>query len=331
MKIGVIGAGAWGLALAQALCDNGHDVIAYARESERVAAINARHIAPDIFGEHVLPTTLTASDCLQAAIEGRDALLLAVPTEALDCVLEQIKPYLTDGMLLINAAKGFDRRNLLSPMEAMEQILGKRPLPPVAVLGPSHAEEVIARRLTCICAVCEDESVAAQVQHLFSGEYLRLYTCTDTVGAQVGAAVKNVIALAAGMLDGLQLGGDNAKAALVSRGICEILRYGLHCGARRDTFFGLTGVGDLIVTCFSQHSRNYRAGLAIGRADSASAFLASNRETVEGIFSAKVIAEAARAAGIDMPLVEAVYDVLWGGVAPSVAVRTVMMRPLKSE
>ncbi len=331
MKIGVIGAGSWGLALAQSLCDNNHEVIAYAPERARVASINAHHVAPDIFPDHVLPETLVATDCLAQAVQGQDVLLFAVPTGALDSVLEQVGPYLTDEMILINAAKGFDRKNLLSPMEAMRAVLGARALPPVAVLGPSHAEEVIERRLTCICAVCEDVALAETVQRLFSGDYLRLYTCTDPVGAEVGAAVKNVIAIAAGMLDGLGIGGDNAKAALVSRGICEILRYGTVKGAQKDTFFGLTGVGDLIVTCFSHHSRNYRAGLAIGRAGGVAEFMENNRETVEGIFSCRVIAEEARRLGVDMPLVDAVYAVLFEGVAPEAAVRAVMLRPLKSE
>ncbi len=319
------------MALAQALCDNGHDLIVYDTNAERVQELMRSHTAQAIFGEHRLPDSLVATTDFVSAVTGREAILLAVPTSALAIVLEQVKPYLHDDVLLINAAKGFDRKALRSPMEAMRAVLGERSLPYVSVLGPSHAEEVILRKLTCICAVCEKVEPAKRVQALFSNHYLRFYTCLDPIGAEAGAAVKNVIAIAAGLLDGLNIGGDNAKAALVSRGICEILRYGERLGAKKDTFFGLTGVGDLVVTCFSIHSRNYRAGLQIGRDDSVESFFQNNHETVEGVFSCRVIAQRAKEMGIDMPLVQAVYDVLFCGVTPSVAVRTVMMRPLKEE
>ena len=331
MKATVIGSGTWGLALSQVLCDNFHEVTVYSLFKETENEINTRHTATSVFADHVFPERLYATTDLEEAVKGRDVLILSVPTSALDSVLEQIAPYLQEDTILVNTAKGFDRDALLLPYAAIERAFPKRKYPPVSLVGPSHAEEVVERKLTAICAASSHKETAKKVQEWFANNYLRVYTCADPVGAEVGSAVKNVIALAAGMSDGLGIGGDNTKAALVTRGICEIVRYGVYKGAQTDTFFGLTGVGDLIVTCFSIHSRNYKAGLQIGKADSAKEFLKTNKATVEGIFSCKVIAEEAKRQGIEMPLVEAVYNVLFGGQAPSLAVRAVMLRPLKEE
>ncbi|MBO7293768.1 MAG: NAD(P)H-dependent glycerol-3-phosphate dehydrogenase, partial [Clostridia bacterium] len=199
----------------------------------------------------------------------------------------------------------------------------------VSLVGPSHAEEVVLRMLTSLAAVSDDVALAAEVQAAFSNDYLRDYVTDDVVGAEYGVAIKNVIALASGMLEGRGF-GDNAKAALITRGLAETVRYGALKGGRRETFFGLTGVGDLIVTCFSPHSRNYQAGLLVGRADSAEA-LAGHTMTVEGIDSCREVAEDARRAGVEMPIVHAVFSVLFEGVAPSEAIRTLMRRPLREE
>ncbi|MBQ8235944.1 MAG: NAD(P)-dependent glycerol-3-phosphate dehydrogenase [Clostridia bacterium] len=331
MKAAVIGSGTWGLALSQVLCDNFHDVTVYSLSSELAKELNTVHTASPVFGDHLFPERLYATTDIEEAVKGKDALILSVPTSALDSVLSQIAPYLEEETILVNTAKGFDREALMLPYAAMNKAFPDRKYPPVSLVGPSHAEEVVVRKLTGICAASSDKETATKVQNWFANTYLRVYTCSDPIGAEVGSAVKNVIAIAAGMSDGLGIGGDNTKAALVTRGICEIVRYGVYKGAQKETFFGLTGVGDLIVTCFSVHSRNYRAGLQIGKADDAKEFLANNKETVEGIFSCKVIAEEAKRLGIEMPLVEAVYDVLFGGQAPSLAVRAVMLRPLKEE
>ncbi|MBQ8911902.1 MAG: NAD(P)-dependent glycerol-3-phosphate dehydrogenase [Clostridia bacterium] len=331
MKTAVIGSGTWGLALSQVLCDNFHEVTVYSLDEGLARELNTEHRATPVFGDHLFPQRLYATTDLEEAVKGKEALVLSVPTSALDSVLSNIAPYLEEDTILINTAKGFDREALLLPYAAINKAFPNRAHSPVSLVGPSHAEEVVVRKLTGICAASDDKEAAKLVQALFSNTYLRVYTCPDPIGAEVGSAVKNVIAIAAGMSDGLGIGGDNTKAALVTRGICEIVRYGVYKGAEKETFFGLTGVGDLIVTCFSIHSRNYRAGLQIGKADSAEEFLKNNKETVEGIFSCKVIAEEAKRMGIEMPLVEAVYDVLFGGQAPSLAVHSVMLRPLKEE
>ncbi len=331
MNITVIGGGTWGLALAQVLCDNGHGVTVYARNKETVDSLNLCRTAPLVFGEHEFPEGLFATNDIEKAVKNKDGIVLSVPTSALDSILTEIKPYLSDSTVIINTAKGFDRKGLTLPYESIQRAYPDRKIPPVSLVGPSHAEEVVERKLTCICSVCKDKELAETVQNWFSNTYLRVYTCSDPIGAEVGAAIKNVIALAAGMADGLGIGGDNAKAALVTRGVCEILRFGVYKGARKETFFGLTGVGDLIVTCFSVHSRNYRAGLAMGKANSVGDFFETNKQTVEGVFSCKVIAEEAVSAGIEMPLVEAVYNVLFRGETPLNSVQSVMLRPLKEE
>ncbi len=331
MKITVIGAGTWGLSLAQVLCDNRHEVTVYANRPAVAQDLRENHRASAVFADHVFPRELLVSEDFEKSVEGAHAVVLSVPTEALESVLTQLAPLLDENMILINTAKGFGRTHRRLPIETIAQYLPDYKRAPVALVGPSHAEEVVERLLTCICAVCEDTETAKEVQHLFSNDYLRVYAANDPLGAEVGAAVKNVIAIASGMCDGLGIGRDNAKAALVSRGLCEILRYGAVKGAKKDTFFGLTGLGDLIVTCFSVHSRNYCAGLEIGRANSAKEFLEQNQKTVEGIFSCRVIAEDAKELGVEMPLVQAVYDVLFCGVAPSDAVKQMMRRELKEE
>jgi glycerol-3-phosphate dehydrogenase (NAD(P)+) len=331
MKITVIGAGTWGLSLAQVLCDNGQDVTVYANQPEVAKDLRENRRASKVFANHTFPETLAVSEDFDCAIKDAKAIVLSVPTEALESVLTQLRPHLTDDMILINTAKGFGRTHRRLPCETIAEYLPDYKGAPVALVGPSHAEEVVERMLTCICAVSADVQTAKTVQHLFSNDYLRVYAGNDPLGSEVGAAVKNVIAIAAGMCDGLGIGRDNAKAALVSRGLCEILRYGTKKGGKKDTFFGLTGLGDLIVTCFSVHSRNYCAGLQIGKADSAKQFLEENTKTVEGVFSCRVIAEDAKAIGVEMPLVQAVYDVLFSNQAPSEAVKQMMRRELKEE
>ncbi len=331
MKITVIGAGTWGLSLAQVLCDNGHDVTVMANRASVATDLRQNHRASEIFPDHRFPDSLQVCEDFAHSLCGAQAVVLSVPTEAMESVLTELAPHLTDDTILINTAKGFGRSHRRLPCETMAAFLPNYHGAPVALVGPSHAEEVVERMLTCICAVSTDAETAKTVQQLFSNDYLRVYVATDVRGAEVGSAVKNVIAIAAGMCDGLGIGRDNAKAALVSRGLCEILRYGTAKGGKKDTFFGLTGLGDLIVTCFSVHSRNYCAGLEIGKADSAKAFLEANQKTVEGIFSCRVIAEEAKALGVEMPLVQAVYDVLFCDIAPSEAVKLMMRRELKEE
>ena len=333
MKIAVYGSGSWGTALGQTLTDNGHQVTLYGVDREEIRDIRENHRNSRYFDDHILPENLLATEDIREATENAEALVLAVPSHFLRDALEKGRPYIGENTLVINAAKGFDWEKNCRLTDTVRDVLAGVIRRPVAsVIGPSHAEEVIRRMVTSICAVSTDEETARTVQRLFSGDYLRLYVNLDEVGAEYGAAVKNVIAIASGILVGRGY-GDNAKAALVTRGLLEMIRYGCSKGGNAATYTGLTGLGDLVVTCFSVHSRNYRAGLEIGKRDDAASFLRENRMTVEGINSCKVIYEDLKKAGTDMelPIVEALYRVLYEGKRPSDEIAALMMRPLKAE
>ena len=329
MRALVFGSGSWGTALAQVLADNGHEVTVYGREASEIADLsvgrNSRY-----FGDTPISDRLSATTDLSLLSGPFQLVLLAVPTRAFLSVYPLVSRFLSEETVLVNVAKGFEpgtgKRLSVALCDAFSAC-SYRGI--VSLVGPSHAEEVVLRMLTSLAAVSEDAALAAEVQAAFSNDYLRVYVTDDVVGAEYGVAVKNVIALASGMLEGRGF-GDNAKAALITRGLAETVRYGVLKGGRRDTFFGLTGVGDLIVTCFSPHSRNYQAGLLVGRSDSAEA-LVGHTATVEGIDSCREIAEDARRSGVEMPIVFAVFSVLFEGVSPSEAIKGLMRRPLREE
>ena len=331
MKVTVYGTGSWGTALAQVLSDNGHDVWLYGVDESEINDINQNHRNSRYFDDLPIAEALKATSDIALATEGAGAVVIAVPTKFIRSALQKGSPYIGENTLIINAAKGFDWEKNCRITDTMREVLTDRPHRTVAsIIGPSHAEEVIQRMLTLVCAVSLDIDVANEVRTLFSNHYMRLYSNTDEVGAEYGAAVKNVIAIASGILVG-QGYGDNAKAALVDRGLLEMARYGTSKGGKPETYYGLTGLGDLVVTCFSIHSRNYRAGLAIGKANDAAAFLAENKTTVEGVNSCKVIYEDLKNCDFEMPLVESIYRVLYENALPSEEIKTLMLRPLKAE
>ncbi len=330
MRASVIGTGSWGTALAAVLADNGHEVRLFGKSEAEVAEINTDHCNRRYFGDVALPSSLFATTDAAALCGYNDMIVIAVPTQAFPDVYPLLRSLLAEHTVLVNAAKGFEpgsgKRLSVALRDATSGCCYRGV---VSLIGPSHAEEVVRRMLTSVAAVSTDTAVATVVQHALSNEYLRIYVAEDEVGAEYGVAIKNVIALASGMLEGRGF-GDNAKAALITRGLVETVRYGVAKGGRRDTFFGLTGVGDLIVTCFSPHSRNYRAGRMIGEADSGEA-LHDIELTVEGVNSCREVAIDARRLGIEMPIVFAVFSVLFEGVAPSEAIARLMQRPLRSE
>ncbi len=331
MKVTVYGTGSWGTALAQVLSDNGHDVLMYGVDPFEINDINENHRNSRYFEDLPIAEGLRATDDIRLATEGAGAVIIAVPTKFIRSALQKGSPYIGENALIINAAKGFDWEKNCRITDTMREVLSDRSHRTVAsIIGPSHAEEVIQRMLTCVCAVSQDLAVANEVRTLFSNNYMRLYSNTDEIGAEYGAAVKNVIAIASGILVG-QGYGDNAKAALVDRGLLEMARYGTSKGGRPETYYGLTGLGDLVVTCFSIHSRNYRAGLAIGQANSAKEALANNNTTVEGVNSCKVIYEDLANCNFEMPLVEALYRILYCDAVPSEEIKNLMLRPLKQE
>ena len=332
MKCCVIGSGTWGSALAQVLCDNQNDVIIYGIDEKEINDISINHKNEKYFGKDViLPNSLKATLDLSFALDGAEVIVLAVPTFAIRSTLTQIKPLLKNKPYLVSVAKGFDPGSLMRMSEVIRDVIpDSLRQEVVSLIGPGHAEEVILRMLTLIIATSKDKEAAKVIQHLFATPYFRVYIQTDEVGAELGVAIKNAIAIASGISQGVGL-GDNAKAALVTRGLVEMIRFGEVYGGNASTFIGLTGIGDLMVTCNSVHSRNYQAGLEIGRQGSAKAFLQNNKKTVEGIRTTQIIYELAKEKNIDMPIIEAVYQVLYQDANPNEVIYGLMTRTLKSE
>lgn len=329
MKIFVVGSGTWGLALSCILCDNGHEVLVYARDLKQVEEINTLHTNKKYF-EETLPSNLVAVNDFEA-IKDSDLLLLAVPSNAVESMCMAVKAFITKPMIVINTAKGFDPNTNERMSDVIRRNLDESKCKSVvSLIGPSHAEEVVKRMLTTVCAVSLCENDAKLVQELFSNETFRVYRGNDEIGSELGVAIKNTIALASGMLTGLGY-GDNTRAALMTRGLAEMIRFGVFFGGRKETFMGLTGMGDLIVTCTSVHSRNYQAGLMIGQADSAKPFWENNTKTVEGVRTTKVLYELKNKYHISMPIVDEIYQVLYENKKPSQSGRNLMLRELKAE
>ncbi len=330
MKIGILGSGSWGTALAQVLTDNHHQVTIWGRDLDEIVDISRYHRNERFFPNQILndsiQATLNFNDLLDAEI-----LILAVPTLAIEDVCRKINANFKHPVTIVNVAKGFHPTNHQRLSLVIRDNIAPEILKAVvSLIGPSHAEEVVTRLLTVLNAVSEDEEASKLIQSVFSNHYFRVYRTTDVIGAEIGVAVKNVIALASGILSGLGY-GDNARAALITRGLAEISRYGLFFGAKAETFLGLDGVGDLIVTCTSVHSRNFQAGLIIGQFDSAKIFWDTNEKTVEGVNAAKVVYEESIKNKILMPITEQVYKVLYEGSKPSESIQILMSRELKSE
>lgn len=328
MKISVLGTGSWGSALANVLADNGHQVQMWGKDQKEIEDIDKNHHNRKFFATE-LNHTIRASANIEV-IKDSDILLLAVPSIALETVAKQVVPYIYKETIIVNVAKGFHPVSHERLSLFLTKAFASKPVKIVALIGPSHAEEVVLRLLTSVNAVSLDDQAAQVIQNVFSNGYFRVYRNSDMVGAEIGVALKNIMAIASGILEGIGQ-GDNAKAALMTRGLAEISRYGLYFGAKAKTFLGLDGVGDLIVTCTSHHSRNFMAGLAIGKADSACEFLAHNNKTVEGTYACKVVYEDAKKFGIEMPITNEVYAVLYENKKPSQAMQDLMARSLKAE
>ena len=332
MKITILGSGSWGSALAQVLADNNHEVILYGNDQSQIDDINNFHQNKVFFGDDVyLNETIKATTNLAKALEGSEVIVISVPSSAVRSVLNEVKPLLSKKKYFVNTAKGIEKGSDLRMSEVINEVI---PLslryPVVSIIGPSHAEEVILRQVTAVTATSSHNNSAEKIQHLFANEYFRVYTNDDEIGAELAVAMKNSIAIASGTLAGLGY-GDNARAALITRGLHEMSKFGVILGAKQSTFLGLTGLGDLVVTCNSKHSRNFRAGYAIGKADDASEFLKANKTTVEGIYATEVIKEIADKLDVELPIIAAVYEVLFNNAKPSELINQLMTRPLKDE
>ena len=327
-KVSVIGAGSWGTALTYVLDKNGHDVTVWSILEEEVRMLQEKHEHVDKLPGVKLSENIKFTTNLQEAIQGMDMMELAVPSPYIRSTSKSMAPYVAEGQLIVNVAKGIEEITLMTLPEIIQEEI---PQAKVAVLsGPSHAEEVGIGLPTTVVAGAKSRKVAEYIQSLFMNESFRVYTSPDMIGIELGAALKNVIALAAGMADGLGY-GDNTKAALITRGIKEISRLAIAMGAKPETLSGLSGMGDLIVTCASKHSRNRKAGMLMGQGCSMEEAMDQVKMVVEGVYSAKAAIGLSRKYGVSMPIIEQVNAVLFEGYPVKDAVLNLMLRDRKTE
>lgn len=322
----VLGMGSWGTALAMVLADNGHSVHLWGRDPEQCREMNGLHTNHRYLPGVRLPEGIVATTDMEEAFEGVDTLVFVVPSHAMREVATKTVIYLREGMTIVHATKGLEQESLKRMSEVLREVLPSKFHHRIAVLsGPSHAEEVAVHSPTTIVAAAERKEVAEEVQDLFINSRFRVYTNPDVIGVELGGSLKNIIAIGAGMSDGLGF-GDNAKAALLTRGLTEIGRLGVKMGANLYTFAGLTGIGDLIVTGTSRHSRNWRAGKMLGEGKKLQEVLDSMGMVVEGVKTTHAAYRLSMREGVSMPITNELYQVLFQGKDPRAAVEDLMGR-----
>lgn len=327
-KLSVIGAGSWGTALAIVLQKNNHDVTVWSVIEDEIKMLNEKREHVDKLPGIKLSEKMIFTTDLEQSIKGMDLIVLAVPSPFIRNTAKNMAPYVGDGQLIVNVSKGIEEDTLMTLPQIIEEEI---PQAKVAVLsGPSHAEEVGRGIPTTVVAGAKEKATADYIQEIFMNDTFRVYTSPDMIGIELGAALKNVIALAAGMADGLGY-GDNTKAALITRGIKEISRLALAMGASADTLSGLSGIGDLIVTCASQHSRNRKAGMLMGQGYTMKEAMAEVKMVVEGVYSAKAAMGLAKKYNVSMPIIEQVNAVLFDDYPAKDAVVNLMLRDKKTE
>jgi len=331
MRIAVIGAGSWGTTLANLLAKKGMDTVLWAYEPDLAERMRATR-SNDLFLAGVrLDQRLTFSNDLFAAAVGRQVIVLVSPSQVMRPVVEQLRPHLAADSLLVSAAKGIENRSLLLMSEVLEEVLG----PAVAnrcsyLSGPSFAKEVAAELPTAVAVAASDADVACCIQELFRTDYFRVYTNADVIGVEMGGAIKNVIALAAGVSDGLGF-GHNARAALINRGLVEMARLGVAKGAQAETFAGLAGMGDLVLTCTGDLSRNRTVGIELGRGRKLGDILAGMRMVAEGVKTTESAYQLGQKLGVVMPITEQMYQILYNDKEPRQAVSELMHRQPRAE
>lgn len=327
-KISVLGAGSWGTALALLLYNNGHEVRLWSALEDEVKMLSEKREHESKLPGVRLPEDMEITTDLEKCLAGPDVAVLAVPSPFTRSTSRQMAPYVRDGQIIVNVAKGVEETTLMTLSDIIEQEI---PNANVCVLsGPSHAEEV-GRGLPTTCVVSAGKRETAEyLQGIFMSPVFRVYTTPDMLGVELGAALKNVIALAAGTADGLGY-GDNTKAALITRGMAEISRLGIKMGAKAETFYGLSGIGDLIVTCASVHSRNRKAGYLMGKGYTMEEAMKEVKMVVEGVYSAKAAKALSEKYEVEMPIIDAVNRVLFDGESAAEAVKNLMIRDRKVE
>jgi len=327
-NIAIIGAGSWGTALAIHLAKSGHKVKMWSVFKEEVDMINKVREHTDKLPGVPIPNGVAATDDVQQAIDGADAVVMVVPSHTIRANSKDISKYIKDGTIVVSCSKGIEEGTGLRLSEIIKQEIPQCEV--VALSGPSHAEEVSREVPTAVVAASENIKAAEFVQDIFMSPKFRVYTNSDIIGVELGGSLKNSIALCAGISDGLGF-GDNTKAALMTRGIAEITRLGVSMGARRETFAGLAGIGDLIVTCTSMHSRNRRAGILIGQGKSLKEAVDEVKMVVEGVTTTKAAYELAMKKEVVMPITTEAYNVLFNGKNAKQAVADLMTRDKKNE
>lgn len=328
MKIAVIGSGSWGTAIAILLAQKGHNIYLWSWIQEETDCLTRDRENKEFLPGVKFPNTIYCTHDISECTDGAELIITAAPSPATRTTARQLAPFVKEGQRLINISKGLEENSLMRLSRVYKEEI---PQANVSVMsGPSHAEEVSRGLPTTNVVASEDMETAKFIQNVFMGEMFRVYTSTDIAGVELGGALKNVIALCAGISDGLGY-GDNTKAALMTRGLAEIARLGAAMGAKPETFMGLSGVGDLIVTCTSMHSRNRRAGILLGQGKTLEETLESVHMVVEGVNTAKAAYEMAKKYNVEMPIVEEAYNILYNGANAREAVLRLMTREKRQE
>lgn len=330
MKVSIIGGGAWGTTLAQVLKDNNHEVLIYEINEQYVTKINNNHIHP-IF-KNKLDQSIKATSNLEEAIKYSNIYMLAVPTKAVREVLISMNRFIKSKSIFINVSKGIEPDTLKRVSEIVSDEISINNLEGfVCLTGPSHAEEVIERQITLLVSASENEELALMVQNMFANQtYMRTYTSNDLIGSEVGGAVKNAIAVISGATTGLGL-GENARAAVITRGILEVVKVVELMGGKRETAFGLTGIGDLIVTASSENSRNFQGGKKIGEGMTQEEIYAQSTQTIEGFRTIYALNNLSEKHNIELPMINVAYEILEGKLTVKEALEKLLKRELKSE
>ncbi len=328
MKVGIIGAGSWGIALSVLLTNNGHKVSVWSIIQSEIDMLKEKHEHVDKLPGVKLPDSIEFTTDLEGTAKENEVLVMAVPSPYIRSTSKSLKPFVKEGQIIVNVAKGIEEDSLKTLSEIIKEEI---PQSKVAVMcGPTHAEEVGRGIPTSIVVGCNERKTAELLQDLFMSESFRVYISPDVLGMEIGSSLKNVVALAAGIADGLGY-GDNTKAALITRGIAEITRLGIKMGGKAETFAGLTGIGDLIVTCASMHSRNRRAGILLGQGKTMDEAMAEVKMVVEGVYSAKAAMQLSKKYDVELPIIEQVNAVLFENKNAADAVRDLMIRDKKVE
>jgi glycerol-3-phosphate dehydrogenase (NAD(P)+) len=329
-KVAVVGAGSWGTAFATITADKGVETVLWARRSELADDINARHTNPEYLAEFELPPSLSATHDVEKAVDGAEVVVMAVPSHAFREVFRQVAPLMGNRMPIVSLTKGIERESLQRMTEVMTDeadVPGERL---AVVSGPNLAREVMRRMPSASVVACSEESTCVALQELFMAPFFRVYTNPDVVGCELSGAMKNVIAISAGIADGMGF-GDNSRASLITRGLAEVARLGVKLGADPLTFAGLAGMGDLVATCISPLSRNRRVGEELGRGRKLDDIVTETRMVAEGVKTSRAVLALGQREGVDLPLTEHVVKVLYEGVSPRDMVLSLMLRSAKPE